>query len=74
MRLLYLSASREDIKRIELTVSPDVEDYLQNYKRTAIAQLEGDSARQIIIRADSGRVGKDCTIVCYDERESVVKL
>ncbi len=74
MRLLYLSASREDIKRIELTVSPDVEDYLQNYKRAAIAQLEGDSARQIIIRADSGRVGKDCTIVCYDERESVVKL
>jgi ribonuclease E len=74
MRLLYLSASREDIKRIELTVSPDVADYLQNYKRAAIAQLEGDSARQIVIRADSGRVGKDCAIVCYDERESIVKL
>jgi ribonuclease E len=74
MRLLYLSASREDIKRIELFVSPDAADYLQNFKRAAIARLEGDSARQIIISADSGRVGKDCNIVCYDERESVVKL
>jgi len=74
MRLLYLSASRDDIKRIELTVSPDAADYLQNFKRAAIAQLEGDSARQIIISSDSGRVGKDCNIVCYDERESVVKL
>ena len=40
IRLLNLAASKEQIKKVELFVSPEVADYLQNEKRAAIAQIE----------------------------------
>jgi ribonuclease E len=40
IRLLNLSAWKKQIKRIELFVSPEVADYLQNEKRAAIVSPE----------------------------------
>jgi ribonuclease E len=61
IRLLNLAVSEEHIKRIELSVSPEVADYLQNEKRAAIAQIEQLAEKRIIIHppptmsASSGR-------------------
>ncbi len=74
IRLLNLSASKEQIKRIELFVSPDVAGYLQNIKRATIAQIEQNSDKKVIIHSAHDYFGEKREIVCYNERGSVMKI
>jgi len=74
IRLLNLSASKEQIKRIELFVSPEVADYLQNTKRTAIAQVEQLNNKRVVIHSAPNYAGEKHDLVCYNQRGSVVKL
>ncbi len=74
IRLLHLSASKEQIKRIEMFVSPEVADYLQNTKRAAIAQVEQLNDKRIVIHSASNYAGEKHDLVCYNQRGSVVKL
>jgi ribonuclease E len=74
IRLLNLSASKDQIKRIELFVSPEVADYLQNVKRAALAQIEQASEKRVIIHFAPDYAGEKHDIVCYNDRGSVVKL
>jgi len=74
IRLLNLSASKEQIRRIELFVSPEVADYLQNTKRTAIAQVEQLNGKHVVIHSASDYAGEKHDLVCYNDRGSVVKL
>ncbi len=74
IRLLNLSASKEQIKRIELFVSPDVADYLQNAKRAMIAQIEQLTDKQVVIHSTPDYTGEKHELVCYNERGSVVKV
>jgi ribonuclease E len=74
IRLLNLSASREQIKRIELFVSPEVADYLHNDKRAAIAQIEQLGDKRVIIHSSPEYTGEKHDLVCYNERGNVVKL
>jgi len=74
IRLLNLSASKEQIKRIELFVSSEVADYLQNEKRTAIAQVEQLNDKRVIIHSSPEYTGGKHQLLCYNERGSVVKL
>jgi ribonuclease E len=74
IRLLNLSISKEQIKRIELFVSPEVADYLQNLKRSAISQLEHASDKRIIIHSSPNYTGEKHELVCYNDRGSVIKL
>jgi len=74
IRLLNLSASKKQIKRIELSVSPEVADYLQNEKRTALTQIEQEISKRIIIHSVPDYSGERHDLVCYNERGSLVKL
>jgi ribonuclease E len=74
IRLLNLSASKEQIRRVELFVSPEVADYLQNVKRAALTQIEQFSDKRVIIHSASDYAGEKHDLVCYNERGSVVKL
>ena len=74
IRLLNLSAAKQRIKRIELSVSPEVADYLQNEKRTAITQIEQLSDKRVIIHSAPDYTGEKHDLLCYNERGSVVKL
>jgi ribonuclease E len=74
IRLLHLSAAKEQIKRIELFVSPEVADYLQNEKRTSLMQIEQLSDKRIIIHSSPEYTGEKHDFVCYNARGSVVKL
>jgi len=74
IRLLNLSASKEQIKRVELFVSPEVADYLQNTKRAAIAQVEQLNDKRVVIHSVSNYAGEKHDLVCYNQRGSVVKL
>jgi len=74
IRMLNFSASKDQIKCIELFVSPEVGGYLQNEKRTAIAQIEQFSDKRVIIHSEPTYTGEKHKLVCYNERGSVVKL
>ncbi|KPL24737.1 MAG: hypothetical protein AMJ75_02930 [Phycisphaerae bacterium SM1_79] len=74
IRLLNLSASKQQIKRVELFVSPEVADYLQNVKRAALTQIEQFSDKRVIIHSASDYAGEKHDLVCYNERGGVVKL
>jgi ribonuclease E len=74
IRLLHLAASKEIVKKIELFVSNEVADYLQNEKRSAISNIEQSSNKKVIIHASPQYAGERSEIVCYNDRSSVVKL
>ena len=74
IRLLNLSTSKKQIKRIELFVSPEVADYLQNQKRAVIARLEERDDNRVVIHAAGDYSGEKHSMVCYNERGSVVSL
>ena len=74
IRLLNLSASRDEIRKIELFVSPDVADYLQNEKRPAINHIEQLNEKRIIIHSMPTYAGEKHNLMCYNERGSVVTL
>jgi ribonuclease E len=74
VRLLNLSASIDKIKRIELFVSPEVADYLQNDKRTSIARLEQISGKKMKIHSVPNYTGEKHELLCYDDRGTVVRL
>ena len=74
IRLLNYSVSKKQIKRIELSVSADVADYLLNERRATIAQIEQTSDKRITIHAVQEYSGGKHDLLCYNERGSVVKL
>jgi len=74
IRLLNYSASKKSIKRIDLSVSPEVAEYLQNERRATLAQIEDGSDKRIVIHAAAEYTGGKHELVCTNERGSVVKL
>ena len=74
VRLLNLLVSKKQIKRIELFVSPEVADYLQNIKRAAIVQIEQLSGKTVVIHSAVHYTGEKHELICYNERGSRVKL
>ena len=74
LRTLSAATAHENIKKIEIVAEPDFACYIQNQKRAAIARLESETGRQILINADKNRSGSNFDAVCYDERGGVVKL
>ncbi|UCF43967.1 MAG: Rne/Rng family ribonuclease [Planctomycetota bacterium] len=74
IRLLNLSAAKDQIRRIELFVSPEVADYLQNEKRAAITHVEQLSDKRVVIHSQPSYAGEQHNLVCYNEKGNVVKL
>lgn len=74
MRMLQLAANRDNIRTIEAKVSADVAYQLLNRKRHDIHQLEQQTGKTIIVRADS-HVGLDqAEFECLDEQRQPVKF
>ena len=74
LRGVRMALSREEVHRVELTVSAEVADYLQNLKRGVLIRMESDSAKRILIHADFSGPVQQYRMVCYDQRSSVVKV
>lgn len=74
IRLLNLAASKEQIRKIELSVPPEVADYLQNEKRSAIVQIEQTSSKRIVVHSSPDFAGEKYDLVCFNDRGSPVKL
>ncbi len=73
IRLLNLHAAKDNIKRIELSVSPAVADYLQNEKRSSITQIEQFSNKRVVIHGQPDYTGEKYNFTCYNDRGEVEK-
>lgn len=74
LRKIELAVSRKNILRVELCVSPEFANYILNDKRARLAELELQSGKKIIIKADISLIGEKYIINGFDEREGIVKV
>jgi ribonuclease E len=74
LRMVRVAAAKKEISRIELTVPVDAANFLQNKRRSAIAQIEEETAKEIEIRPDLFGNSSKQQVVGYDERGSVVRF
>jgi ribonuclease E len=74
MRALNMAAARNEVKKIVLTAPPAVADFLLNQRRFIISKIETGEQKQIIIRPDASCWAEQYNVVCYDEREGIVKI
>ncbi|MCI0500054.1 MAG: Rne/Rng family ribonuclease [Planctomycetales bacterium] len=74
LRTIRLAALKKEIRRIEVTVPPDVAEFLLNQRRAVLAQIENEHQKEIRVRADLTGVSGHAKIMCFDERDSVVKF
>jgi ribonuclease E len=73
-RLLALASHRDDIRRINITVSPGVAGYLNNRKRKEIARIESDSNMNILINFKENVPAEHLQIECYDANGSELRI
>jgi ribonuclease E len=74
VRTLNMAAARNEIKRIEIAAPPAVADFLLNQRRVVIAKIEANGQKQIIIRPDGTCPAEKYNVICFDERDGIVKV
>ena len=72
MRKLALAMCREQVARIELTVSPDVAFYLLNRHRQQLVKLEADYGKPVMVRVNGAGPIDTVQLVALDARNSQV--
>jgi ribonuclease E len=74
MRTIHLAAARKGVVKIELFVSQELSDFLQNANRAVLVRLEQESEIEVRVSGDPACVGENYRITCFNERGSVVKF
>jgi ribonuclease E len=74
MRLLILSAQREEIARIAVTVNEEVATYLNNKKRREIARLEDEGKMMVQVYGRENVSPEHLSIDCQDTQGREVKF
>ena len=72
MRRLALALFREQVVRVELTVSPDVAFHLLNRHRQQLVQLETQHGKAVLVRVSQGGPVDIVQLAAMDARGSVV--
>lgn len=73
MRTIHLAAANKGVAMIELSVSQELSDFLQNNNRAILVQLEQNTSQKIIIKGDPECVGENFRIICTNDRGSVIR-
>ncbi len=74
MRLLRLATHHKQVETVEVRVSPAVSFQLQNRKRALLHQLEEETSRRIVIRADGNLVLDQHVFECFDRRGGTIRI
>ena len=74
MRKLAVATHDARVTRITLTVHGQVAEYLGNRKRRQLAELEGESGKRIIIRADMSLGLDEVRLELMDSRDGLVSI
>ncbi|MCH7813331.1 MAG: Rne/Rng family ribonuclease [Planctomycetes bacterium] len=73
MRTLQLAAHQATVKKVSVTVNPEVAFLAQNDKRARLHALEQETGTVVTIRADALRAVDQITFECEDERGRPVR-
>ncbi|MEM9419547.1 MAG: Rne/Rng family ribonuclease [Planctomycetota bacterium] len=71
MRRLAMVVQRQDVARVELTISPDVAFQLLNRKRTELSRIEAKHGKPILVRV-GGRTIDYISIAAFDARNTAL--
>lgn len=74
MRLLQLATHYDQVDMVEVRVATAVAFQLQNQKRAILHQLESESSRRIVIRADENLGPDQFSFECLDSRGGIIRL
>jgi ribonuclease E len=74
IRLLILSAQREDIAKVSVTVAEEVATYLNNKKRREMARLEDEGQMTIQVFGKEGVSPENLVIECQDSAGREIKF
>ncbi len=74
MRQLTIAAHDERVKRIELSLNGDTGFYVLNNKRAAIAKLEEETEKQVLVKIDTHLGTDEIKFDLFDEREGALYL
>jgi ribonuclease E len=74
MRLLALAAHREEIRRINVSVTAAVAAYLNNRRRREIAGLEAEANLTIHVRHEPDSPSEFLQLECFDAQNNEVRL
>src|SRR5690606_25933708 len=74
MRRLAIAIHDDRVQRVEIAVCSDVAYYLQNRKRGAIARLEQNTGKRVIIKVEPQLALDEVRFDLYDQREGLVFL
>jgi len=74
MRLLALATHRDEIRRVVISVNPNVASYLSNRKRKEIARIEQECQMAIQIGFQDSFAAEHLQIECYDANGNEVRL
>jgi len=74
IRILNMAAAKKEVKKIVMNAPPVIADFLLNQRRAAIVKIEASEQKQIIIKPDETCHSEQYNVICYDEREGIVKL
>ncbi|GAC1464918.1 MAG: hypothetical protein NVSMB9_04030 [Isosphaeraceae bacterium] len=74
IRLLALASHREDIRRVNISVSAPVATHLNNRKRREVTRLESEFNMTIHIRPEENVPAEHLMIECFDGNNGEIRL
>lgn len=74
MRFLAIACQNEEVARIEVIVANEVAEYMNNNKRTQLAQVELDGDLSIILKSVQDSFPEFMEINCFDENDKPVEI
>src|SRR3954449_13087214 len=74
MRRVAIAINDLKVARVEMTINPEVNFYLQNKKRRQISELEERHRKRVIVRADPHMGLDEMRLELFDNREGLVFL
>jgi len=67
LREVSARLSRDDVAKVEVSVTPEVAFYLNNAKRREVVEIEQRLGKTVVVSADKGAVGESVRLTFYDK-------
>jgi ribonuclease E len=74
IRMVQLAACRDHVRRVDVTVTEAVANYLHNRKRKELTDLEQKGKMTVLITGQPGAAPETLHLICYDNNNNEVKL
>ena len=74
IRFLNLASCNQKVRRVEILLSPQVADYLQNRKRALLLEIEKAAEMKVLVRSAPHCAKTSYEATCYDGQGGVIEV